>query len=76
MKKSRWLSLIFAFILVLAFVLLITYLPNIASADEVSYPALLGRANVSRPSEAGYLSITDINGQMTLVGSDGQPVQF
>jgi len=76
MKKSRWLSLIFAFILVLAFVLLITYLPNIASADEVSYPALLGRANVSRPSEAGYLSITDINGQMTLVGSDGQPVQL
>ena len=76
MKKSRWLSLIFAFILVLAFVLLITYLPNIASADEGSYPALLGRTNVSRPSEAESLSVTDINGQMTLVGSDGQPVQL
>jgi endoglucanase len=37
---------------------------------------LSGRKNVRRPSEAGALAVREINGQMTLTDSSGQPVQL
>ena len=37
---------------------------------------LSGRKNVLRPSEAGALAVREINGQMTLTDSSGQPVQL
>ena len=65
------------------FVLVLSVFPTFfAFADEedekepIVFEHLIGNDGVRRPSEAGALQLVEYNGQLTLAGEDGEPVQL
>lgn len=57
------------------FGLIASMLPSLAAAEESDYGSLLGNPG-KKPSQAGALKLTEVNGQKTLTDSSGAPIQL
>ncbi|MDQ0230785.1 carbohydrate-binding domain-containing protein [Metabacillus malikii] len=63
------------FVLSITFILIFVYLPSYTQAEETEFNHLIVEP-AKKPSTAGALKITDINGMKTLSDKNGEPIQL